>query len=280
MKKLLVIILALSCIMLTPVFTACDDGKKTPDTPQQTGYTITFDADGGSVNLKSKKVNYGEQIGDLPVPEKADKNFVHWYYESGNRAIYSDTVFWLKEDITVKAVYCDKDEYVITYALDGGKFEDYGKVPFKYKQTDNDISLVAPVKDGCTFIGWSGTGIDGVQENVVIPTGSTGNRQYTAKWRVDVYYVLFNLNFSTECKYDGKTQDELNMYEVISGQTFSGLLDAVPISADYKFECWYYLSGTERIIIDKETVFNQDTFGERQIIILSAYCTSGWSGRR
>ena len=41
-----------------------------------------------------------------------------------------------------------------------------------------------PHRTGYTFTGWSGTGLDGENNmTVTIPTGSTGNRTYTAHWR-------------------------------------------------------------------------------------------------
>ena len=43
-----------------------------------------------------------------------------------------------------------------------------------------------PTHSKYTFIGWKGTGIDGVQKTVTIAKGSTGNRSYTAVWQATV----------------------------------------------------------------------------------------------
>ena len=53
-----------------------------------------------------------------------------------------------------------------------------------YEEDDTVTLAAAPEKGGYTFTGWSGTGLDGENNmTVTIPTGSTGNRTYTAHWR-------------------------------------------------------------------------------------------------
>ena len=72
-------------------------------------------------------------------------------------------------------------EYTITYDLAGGTAEDN---PDTYTIETRTFTLKNPTKSGYTFTGWSGTGLDGENNmTVTIPTGSTGNRTYTAHWR-------------------------------------------------------------------------------------------------
>ncbi len=72
-------------------------------------------------------------------------------------------------------------EYTITYDLAGGTAEGN---PDTYTIETVDFTLKNPTKSGYTFTGWSGTGLDGENNmTVTIPTGSTGNRAYTAHWR-------------------------------------------------------------------------------------------------
>ncbi|WP_165782876.1 InlB B-repeat-containing protein [Bifidobacterium margollesii] len=42
-------------------------------------YTVTFNANGGSVSPLSKKVQYGSAYGTLPTPTRANYRFVGWY---------------------------------------------------------------------------------------------------------------------------------------------------------------------------------------------------------
>lgn len=48
-------------------------------------YTVTFDAQGGSVNTKTKEVTYHSQYGELPTPTREGYVFTGWYSE-GQRA--------------------------------------------------------------------------------------------------------------------------------------------------------------------------------------------------
>ena len=73
------------------------------------------------------------------------------------------------------------NQYTITYDLAGGTVEGN---PDTYTIETEAFTLKNPTKSGYTFTGWSGTGLDGENNmTVIIPTGSTGNRTYTAHWR-------------------------------------------------------------------------------------------------
>ena len=72
-------------------------------------------------------------------------------------------------------------EYNITYDLDGGRAPEGN--PDKYWSNGSDITLLAPIKAGYAFAGWTGTDLDAATEKVVIKSGSTGDRVYTATWR-------------------------------------------------------------------------------------------------
>ena len=80
--------------------------------------------------------------------------------------------------------------YKITYNLDGGTAS--GKID-NYSALTQTFTLPAQaIKKYHTFKGWSGTDIDGVTlAPVVIPTGSTGARTYTANWDA-AYYPTVN----------------------------------------------------------------------------------------
>ena len=71
--------------------------------------------------------------------------------------------------------------YPITYDLDGGKLENAAN-PTEYTAADAPITLVNPVREGFTFLGWTGTGLTEPTETVTVPMGSTGSRSYIALW--------------------------------------------------------------------------------------------------
>lgn len=93
--------------------------------------------------------------------------------------------------------------YTITYDLDGGTAADN---PESYTSSDGAITLNNPTKDGYTFTGWSGTGLDGENNmTVTIPKGSTGDREYTAHWEAKTYTVTLNGNEGTGTALTGYT---------------------------------------------------------------------------
>ncbi|MDO4486993.1 MAG: InlB B-repeat-containing protein, partial [Bacillota bacterium] len=85
----------------------------------------------------------------------------------------------LSENITLTAKFRNPKTYTIAYDLDGGTVAEEN--PTSYTVESEDITLVNPIKEGYSFIGWSGTGLTGNNNmSVTIPKGSTGNRSYTA----------------------------------------------------------------------------------------------------
>ncbi len=90
--------------------------------------------------------------------------------------------------------------YTITYNLDGGT--NGTNNPTEYNYESNEIVLARPTKEGYTFTGWSGTGIDGEDNlDVTIPTQSHGDREYTAHWNINRYTATFNVNGGTAADY-------------------------------------------------------------------------------
>ena len=69
--------------------------------------------------------------------------------------------------------------YKITYNLDGGTNSTAN--PSTYTVEDA-VTLTAPTKSGYTFLGWTYEGQTTPSKDVTIPTGSTGDKTFTANW--------------------------------------------------------------------------------------------------
>ena len=80
--------------------------------------------------------------------------------------------------------------YTITLDLNGGS----GKEKVIYTMTDEDFELPTPTRNGYEFVGWTGEGITTPQTSVKIPKGSTGNKAYTANWKVIRYTITLVTN--------------------------------------------------------------------------------------
>lgn len=77
--------------------------------------TITFDANGGVVTPTEKKVRYGENYGELPIPVKNNNAFLYW---TGGNVIVD-----VSEKISARELSTNWKEnaYTIIYNANGGR---------------------------------------------------------------------------------------------------------------------------------------------------------------
>ena len=72
--------------------------------------------------------------------------------------------------------------YSIYYNLEGGALPDGSSNPTNYTYDTPRFTLVNPLRAGYAFNGWSGTGISGLANEVVVAKNSHGTRIYVANW--------------------------------------------------------------------------------------------------
>lgn len=176
----------------TYTFTVTTGAGKTAAVNAPAICRITLNANGGSFDSEDSSANTdtwlvvaGGRItppeGDnQQTPERKGYTLKGWYTGSDLQTEYNseNTV---SGTMTLYAGW-ELDNYTISYELDGGSFEDGAGNPESYTVESEAITLKNPSRDGYIFLGWSGTELEGIQENVVIPKGSVGNRSYTANW--------------------------------------------------------------------------------------------------
>ena len=73
-------------------------------------------------------------------------------------------------------------EFAITYDLDGGT--NSAANPAAYTNKSPAITLEEPTRDGYDFIGWTWAGQTEPTKTATIPSGSTGDKAFTAHWKV------------------------------------------------------------------------------------------------
>ena len=145
-------------------------------------YTVTLNAGNGTIN-SGNVTSYTYGVGaTLPTDvTRTGYTFKGWY---DNEGLTGDPVTAIGNTETGNKEYWAKweiNQYTITYDLAGGTAEGN---PNTYTIETGAFTLKNPTKSGYTFTGWSGTGLDGENNmTVTIPTGSTGNRTYTAHLR-------------------------------------------------------------------------------------------------
>ena len=150
-----------------------------------TTYTVTVSNDGNGIGTATPSTAAAGTTITLTATPNKGYHFKEWEVMSGGVTIKDDKFLMPNDNVEVKAIF-EKDapaptEYTITYDLAGGTAEGN---PDTYTIETRTFTLKNPTKSGYTFTGWSGTGLDGENNmTVTIPTGSTGNRTYTAHWR-------------------------------------------------------------------------------------------------
>ena len=147
-------------------------------------FAIHYDLNGG-VNSDQNPDFYTVDDGDitLAAPARTGYSFTGWIGEgmldplpiavipSGSHADLSFAAVW--EPVV----------YTIEYDLVRGTVDPAN--PTQYTIESPDITLNNPVKEKYTFMGWTGTDLSGPTMEVIIPSGSIGNRSYKGTWHTD-----------------------------------------------------------------------------------------------
>ena len=152
-------------------------------------YTITLDTNGGP-NVSPIKYTV-EDTFTLPYILRPGYEFAGWTLDGSGMLPATTLIIYYGTtgDLHYKAEW-RLAEYTITLDLNGGS----GQEKVIYTITDEDFELPTPTRNGYEFVGWTGEGIIMPQLNVTIPTGSTGNKAYTANWQVIEYTITLDTN--------------------------------------------------------------------------------------
>ena len=202
-------------------------------------YSITYDLNGGTASGNPTSYTVESATITLNQPTKTGYTFTGW---SGTDLTGEDNL-----TVTIPAgstgdrsytAHWSLNTYSITYDLDGGTAS--GNPDF-YTVESSTITLNPPTRTGYTFIGWSGTDLSGSDNlTVTIPTGSIGNRSYTAHWSLNTYSITYDLD-------GGTALGNPDSYTVES----AAITLNEPTKAGYVFTGW---SGTDLVGEDNLTV--------------------------
>lgn len=151
-------------------------------------YTVTFNANGGSVSPESA-VSQSGAIENLPVPTREGYKFAGWYSEAANGylVVEGSSTFYPGEDTTLFAHWAELNKsYTITFESEGGS----GAPKTLTTQDSMLANLPTPAKDGYDFDGWyTEEGGEQVDEHTVY----TDNTTLRARW-IPKYTVTFDAN--------------------------------------------------------------------------------------
>ena len=160
-------------------------------------YTITFNTAGGSV-IAPIVQDYATAVVAPANPTRDGYTFAGW-----DKAIPATIP---AENVTINATWTPVN-YTISYDLAGGSVASAN--PTSYNIESAPITLINPTKDGYDFAGWTGTGLDAATKTVIIATGNTGDRSYTATWTKKTYTVSITGGGVTADKYSPEYGDNV-----------------------------------------------------------------------
>ena len=152
-------------------------------------YTITLDTNGGPVVSPIKYTV--EDLFTLPYILRPGYEFAGWTLDGSGMLPFTPLIIYpgTTGDLHYKAEW-RLAEYTITMDLNGGS----GQEKVVYTITDEEFELPTPTRNGYEFVGWTGERITTPQTSVRIPKGSTGNKAYTANWKVIRYTITLVTN--------------------------------------------------------------------------------------
>ena len=119
-------------------------------------YTVTFNANGGTVTPETMKVTYGCLYGELPTPTRKGYTFVGWFTNSnGGTQVKADAEVTTAADRTLHA-HWTQNIYTVTI-----KDDKDGKVIESQQIPEGGLAkkpAKEPVREGYTFVGWQANG--------------------------------------------------------------------------------------------------------------------------
>lgn len=195
-------------------------------------YDIRYENIESSNNPYNPTTYLTGQVITLKNPiDKTGYEFKGWFtnaeYEPNSR-IYQITDVPANNETFIGPIYAkfEPRKYDIVYHLDGGNFAVGTVHPDYYYISSSSITIPDPIRNGYTFDGWYTDSDLSVPAETTIPTNSTGNRDFYAKWNLNSYTVIYNVNGG-----ENLTNDTYSVE--------STLILPTPTRDGYKFQGWY-----------------------------------------
>jgi len=147
-----------------------------------TTYTVTYNANGGSVSPPSASTNAGGSV-TLPTPTRSGYTFNGWYTASsgGTRVGGAGSSYTLSGNVTLYAQWTQNNptSYTLTLIPNGGSVSPTST----QGRPGETYNLPSPTRSGYTFKEWTLNGYGSLNGNTYI--FGTGNGAVVANWTSD-----------------------------------------------------------------------------------------------
>ena len=112
-------------------------------------YTVTFDANGGSVDESNRGVESGSAVGTLPTPMLTGYSFAGWWTSAtGGTKISASTIV---TGVMTYYAHWTVNKYAVTFDANGGSVNESSR-SVAFGETVG--TLPAPARSGYIFDGW------------------------------------------------------------------------------------------------------------------------------
>jgi len=174
-------------------------------------YLITFDANGGEVVIKNTTITfgntYGNELGELPIPEKNGYTFSGWYTDKiSGKLISKETIMNLAFNHSLYARWT-ANKYTVTFVFGNGSLNTTKTVTYDSKYGD----LPSATRDDHTFAGWYTTSGVLITSETIVKINSS--QTLYAQWLKNVVFPLDN---GSIVYFNPVTAKVCNLEEVVS----------------------------------------------------------------
>lgn len=187
-------------------------------------YTVTFDAQSGTVTLSDKQVTFDSTYGDLPTPTRTGYTFTGWFTaETDGTEVKSTSAVTTASDHTLYA-YWTANTYQVSFNSNGG--DEIPPIDVTYDGTYEN--LPDATRYGYNFDGWYTAEEGGTKIAKTTKVDITSAITLYAHWTRIKYTIRFNVN------YEGGNVTEI---EEEYGNNY--ILPDEPSRTGYTFDGWY-----------------------------------------
>lgn len=197
-------------------------------------YTVTWNANGGTVSPASTTKTHGSTLGTLPTPTRASTaeysyTFAGWFTAtSGGTQISSTTT--VTGNVTYYAHWtATKRSYTATFNGNGGSTPSPSSITKEYNTALG--TLPTCTRTGYTFLGWYTASSGGTK--ISTTTVVTKDITYYAQWSINSYTLTFNPNGGTVTP-TSKNLEYNSVYDTLPTPT-----RASNAQYTYTFAGWY-----------------------------------------
>ena len=174
-----------------------DDPKPTVNIAATPYYNITLDQANATSqsNPTSVEVKWNTEMPRLTaIPTRTGYTFGGYYVDINDEdtkyydAEGTSAKNWDKEDDVTLYAKWTATPYTITYNTNGGNAIAKGSYTI-----ETEVTLPTPTKTGSTFAGWYDNSEFKGEAITTIASGSTGNKEFWAKWNIGTYAVTLDM---------------------------------------------------------------------------------------